>query len=80
MQPSRSKRELWQAAIKAPIYSVAVLPVVVAAAAVRRDHGVLTWSTCGGMCLASCCILAWQNLRWAPMLCCVEAPQAKAGR
>ncbi|GAX79957.1 hypothetical protein CEUSTIGMA_g7396.t1 [Chlamydomonas eustigma] len=56
------RRKLWIKAIKPPMYSVGFMPVLVAAAVVYTEYGLLPWLRCSGLVLASICIIAWLNL------------------
>uniref|UniRef100_A0A061SC63 1,4-dihydroxy-2-naphthoate octaprenyltransferase n=1 Tax=Tetraselmis sp. GSL018 TaxID=582737 RepID=A0A061SC63_9CHLO len=56
------RRELWKAAIKIPMYSVAVVPITVGSAAAFLETGKFAASQFGGVLLASLLIIAWLNL------------------
>ena len=56
------RRQLWKAAIKWPMYSVAVMPVLVAAGWQFGQSGVLRWSQLLGFLLAAILLLLWENL------------------
>jgi 1,4-dihydroxy-2-naphthoate phytyltransferase len=55
-------RRLWKAAIKAPMYSVGLAPVIVSAMAAWVDTGFLDPIRTLGFCLAAVAIIAWLNL------------------
>ncbi|KAG1664632.1 hypothetical protein FOA52_011769 [Chlamydomonas sp. UWO 241] len=59
---TEEKRRLWMAAIKPPMYSVGVIPVMVAAAAVFAETGCAPWLRLGGFLLAAILVIAWLNL------------------
>ncbi|WIA34374.1 hypothetical protein OEZ86_012710 [Tetradesmus obliquus] len=50
------------AAIKPPMYSVGIVPVLVGAAAAKFHHGVVAWPQCGALVLGAICVIAWLNL------------------
>ena len=56
------RRQLWKAAIKWPMYSVAVMPVLVAAGRQFGQSGALRWSQLLGFLLAAILLLLWENL------------------
>ena len=56
------RRQLWKAAIKWPMYSVAVMPVLVAAGWQFGQSGALRWSQLLGFLLAAILLLLWENL------------------
>ena len=56
------RRRLWKAAIKWPMYSVAVMPVLVAAGWHFGVEGSLRWLQLGGFLLAAILLLLWENL------------------
>ncbi|NEO49947.1 MAG: 2-carboxy-1,4-naphthoquinone phytyltransferase, partial [Moorea sp. SIO4A3] len=57
-----SKRKLWLAAIKPPMYSVAIIYVWVAAAVAWFETNQLNWTIFLIFVSASILILAWENL------------------
>jgi 1,4-dihydroxy-2-naphthoate octaprenyltransferase len=59
-EPSRKK--LWLAAIKPPIYSVAVTPIIVATAAAYGETGLYNGLRFGIFLAVSICMIAWMNL------------------
>ncbi len=59
-QPSRKK--LWMAAIKPPMYSVAVMPIWVGTAIVRFQTQQVNWQIFATFLLSAIAILAWENL------------------
>ena len=56
------RRQLWKAAIKWPMYSVAVMPVLLAGGWWLNRSGQLRWGPCLGFVLAAVLLLAWENL------------------
>jgi 1,4-dihydroxy-2-naphthoate octaprenyltransferase len=58
--PSRQK--LWMAAIKPPMYSVAVIPLWVGTAIAFFEHHSIHWDTFGLFLLSALCIVAWSNI------------------
>ncbi|MGK7907607.1 MAG: 2-carboxy-1,4-naphthoquinone phytyltransferase [Synechococcus sp.] len=61
-QPMTSRRKLWLAAIKPPMYSVAVIPIWVGSAIAWSDTGVMQWDIFLTFLGAAIAILAWLNL------------------
>jgi len=57
-----TRRQLWMAAIKWPMYSVAVMPVVLAGGWWLGHSGQLRWAPGLGFVLAAVLLLAWENL------------------
>ncbi|GIL80477.1 hypothetical protein Vretimale_16087 [Volvox reticuliferus] len=58
----QDRRKLWFAAVKPPMYSVGFVPVLVAAACVFFEFGVLPWGRVMGFVLAAILVIAWLNL------------------
>ena len=56
------RRALWKAAIKWPMYSVAVMPVLLAAGWQLGFEGILRWDQLFGFLLAAILLLLWENL------------------
>jgi 1,4-dihydroxy-2-naphthoate octaprenyltransferase len=56
------RRALWKAAIKWPMYSVAVMPVLLAAGWQLGFQGILRWDQLFGFLLAAILLLLWENL------------------
>ncbi len=56
------RKLLWKAAIKWPIYSVAAMPVLLAAGWHFGRSGALRWSQLLGFLLAAVLLLLWENL------------------
>ncbi|MCS6959785.1 MAG: 2-carboxy-1,4-naphthoquinone phytyltransferase [Pseudanabaenaceae cyanobacterium SKYGB_i_bin29] len=56
------RRKLWQAAIKLPMYSVAVMPIGLGSALAWYDKGVFHWQRLVLFLLAAVFLLAWENL------------------
>ncbi|GLC71657.1 hypothetical protein PLESTF_001146300 [Pleodorina starrii] len=61
-QTPEDRKKLWFAAIKPPMYSVGFIPVLVAAANVFLEFGVLPWARVGGFVLAAILVIGWLNL------------------
>ena len=59
--PPRS-RKLWMAAIKLPMYSVAVVPIATGTAIAYRQSGVIDWSIFLTFLIAAVLVLVWENL------------------
>ncbi len=60
---SRSeRRQLWKAAIKWPLYSVAVMPVLLAAGWRLSTSQIVRWDQLTGFLIASVLLLLWENL------------------
>ena len=57
-----SPQKLWLAAIKPPIYTVAVTPIIVATAAAYGELGVFDGLRFALFLVASICLIAWMNL------------------
>ncbi|WP_413441432.1 2-carboxy-1,4-naphthoquinone phytyltransferase [Synechococcus sp. MIT S1220] len=57
-----SNRKLWKAAIKWPMYSVAVMPVLLAAGWRLGTAAVMRWDQLLGFLLAAILLLLWENL------------------
>ncbi|MEM9136465.1 MAG: 2-carboxy-1,4-naphthoquinone phytyltransferase [Cyanobacteria bacterium P01_F01_bin.42] len=63
VQPlQRSQRQLWLAAIKPPMYSVAVIPVWLGTAIAKWETGAVSWLAFTEFLLAGICIVAWNNI------------------
>mgnify|MGYP000085149372 CR=1 FL=1 len=58
----KATRRLWLAAIKPPIYTVAVTPVIVTTAAAYGEFGVFNPVRFGLFLGAAICLIAWMNL------------------
>lgn len=56
------RRHLWKIAIKAPMYSVGIIPILVSASAVYLQTNHLDLVRTLLLCIASICIIAWLNL------------------
>ena len=56
------RKQLWKAAIKWPMYSVAAMPVLLAAGWHVGRSGALRWSQLLGFLLAAVLLLLWENL------------------
>ena len=56
------RRRLWRAAIKWPMYSVAVMPVLIASGDRLGQQQVLRWDQLLGFLLAAILLLLWENL------------------
>jgi 2-carboxy-1,4-naphthoquinone phytyltransferase len=60
-QPSISNR-LWFAAIKPPMYSVAIMPIMVGTAIAYAETEIIHWQIFASFTIAAILILAWENL------------------
>ncbi len=60
--PVAERRRLWKAAIKWPMYSVAVMPVVLAAGWRLAAGQPVRWSQALGFLVAAVLLLLWENL------------------
>lgn len=60
--PYKDRASLLRAAIKAPMYSVGIMPILVSAAAVFATTGQADMLRTLGLCLSSILIIAWLNL------------------
>lgn len=58
----QSKRQLWMAAIKPPMYSVAIMPILVGTAVAYRQTTAVNWGIFVTFLSAAIAILAWTNL------------------
>jgi 2-carboxy-1,4-naphthoquinone phytyltransferase len=57
-----AKRQLWLAALKPPMYSVAVIPIWIGTAVARAVTGTTNWQIFATFLLAAVLILVWLNL------------------
>ena len=57
-----SRRVPWQAVVKPPIYTVALIPVLVGFAAAFLDTGSVSAGRMVAQLLCSCLVIAWLNL------------------
>lgn len=57
-----SNSKLWLAAIKPPMYSVAVMPIWVGTALAKSETGLINWGVFMAFLTAAIFILAWENL------------------
>ncbi|WAL59703.1 2-carboxy-1,4-naphthoquinone phytyltransferase [Thermocoleostomius sinensis] len=61
--PARvSRKKLWMAAIKPPMYSVAVMPIALGTAVAYAETGRIDWGIFTTFVMAAILILAWENL------------------
>lgn len=60
--PKDDRKKLWLAAIKPPIYTVAVTPILVTTAAAYGEWGIFNGLTFSLFLLAAICLIAWMNL------------------
>ncbi len=58
----RPNSRLWFAAIKPPMYSVAIMPIMIGSAIAYHQTGVIHWQICFSFIFAAILILAWENL------------------
>lgn len=61
-EPSRDTRKLWMAAIKFPMYSVAIVPIATGTAMAYHDRGFINWSIFLTFLVSAVLILVWENL------------------
>ncbi|BAZ70342.1 MAG: 2-carboxy-1,4-naphthoquinone phytyltransferase [Pelatocladus maniniholoensis HA4357-MV3] len=59
---NHAKNKLWMAAIKPPMYSVAIMPIWVGTAVAFAETNILNWVVFGVFLAAAILILAWENL------------------
>lgn len=59
---SDSNYKLWLAAIKPPMYSVAIMPIWVGTAIAKWETGLINWGVFMAFLTAAIFILAWENL------------------
>lgn len=57
-----SNSKLWLAAIKPPMYSVAIMPIWVGTALAKSETGLINWGVFMAFLTAAIFILAWENL------------------
>jgi len=63
VKASKSERKrLWKAAIKWPLYSVAIMPIVIAAGWKQSIESSIRWDQFIGFLIASIFLLIWENL------------------
>jgi 2-carboxy-1,4-naphthoquinone phytyltransferase len=55
-------RKLWMAAIKFPMYSVAIVPIATGTAVAYRNTGMINWSIFVAFLISAVLILVWENL------------------
>ncbi|GBO52373.1 1,4-dihydroxy-2-naphthoate octaprenyltransferase [Pseudanabaena sp. lw0831] len=55
-------RKLWMAAIKFPMYSVAIVPISTGTAVAYRDTGAINWIVFWAFLISAVLILVWENL------------------
>jgi 1,4-dihydroxy-2-naphthoate octaprenyltransferase len=59
---NNAKNKLWMAAIKPPMYSVAIMPIWVGTAVAFAETKIWNWTVFGVFLAAAILILAWENL------------------
>lgn len=74
----KDRKQLWKAAIKLPMYSVGVVPVLVGAAAAYLEHSMMPWARVVALLVGSICVIAWLNLRWVFTACGQPPPPVSA--
>jgi 2-carboxy-1,4-naphthoquinone phytyltransferase len=62
LRDERSRAELWRAAVKVPMYTVAFTPILVGSASAYADTGRFSFLTLVLFLTAAICIIAWLNL------------------
>jgi 2-carboxy-1,4-naphthoquinone phytyltransferase len=60
--PKKLPKKLWMAAIKPPMYSVAIMPILLGSAVAYADTRTLNWEILGIFVVSAVLILAWENL------------------
>lgn len=60
---NRNKTNLWRAAIKLPMYWVAIIPVMVGNTLAYVDTGILLFTKFTIFIISAICIIAWLNIR-----------------
>ena len=55
-------RKLWMAAIKFPMYSVAIIPIATGSAIAYRNTGEINWIVFWAFLISAVLILVWENL------------------
>jgi 1,4-dihydroxy-2-naphthoate octaprenyltransferase len=58
----KPSRKLWMAAIKFPMYSVAIVPIATGTAVAYRNTGELSWNIFYTFLISAVLILIWENL------------------
>ena len=58
----KTSRKLWMAAIKLPMYSVAIVPIATGTAIAYRDTGAINWGIFFTFLVSAILILVWENL------------------
>jgi 1,4-dihydroxy-2-naphthoate octaprenyltransferase len=59
---SQASRKLWMAAIKFPMYSVAIVPIATGTAVAYRNIGTINWGIFITFLVSAVLILVWENL------------------
>lgn len=59
---NKSDNKLWLAAIKPPMYSVAIMPIWVGSAIAIWEKGLINWSIFSTFTISAILILAWENI------------------
>lgn len=58
----RTSRKLWMAAIKLPMYSVAIVPIATGTAIAYRQNGEISWGIFLTFLASAVLVLVWENL------------------
>lgn len=61
-RPTLDRRQLWLSALKPPMYSVAVVPILVGTAIARYEFGVFNFGVLGAFVAGAILLLVWENL------------------
>ena len=61
-QDSVTKQKLWLAAIKPPMYSVAIVPITTGTAVAAYETGTMHWVVFVNFLISAILILVWENL------------------
>ncbi|MGB3509612.1 MAG: 2-carboxy-1,4-naphthoquinone phytyltransferase [Microcoleaceae cyanobacterium] len=59
---NKSDNKLWLAAIKPPMYSVAIMPILVGSAIAISEKGFIDWLVFSTFIISAILILAWENI------------------
>lgn len=59
---NRARKKLWLAAIKPPMYSVAIMPIALGTAVAYAETGRIDWGIFTTFLVSAILILAWENL------------------
>jgi 2-carboxy-1,4-naphthoquinone phytyltransferase len=60
-QDSATRQKLWLAAIKPPMYSVAIIPITTGTAVAAYETGIMHWGIFANFLVSAILILVWEN-------------------